>query len=209
MPGYYIQQDKIYNANDFFKLIETEAKKPGKENNSYELINGYIYLMASPNLSHQLLSRFIFRVFDSYFRDKPCEALFAPLDVFLFDEKRFALFDVDKDECKNVFVPDIMIVCDTNKLKKRGVFGAPDLVVEIVSDSTAKRDYVTKFYGYINFGVKEYWIVNPMKEKIIVYESIGDNLSVFDYTFKDVVQSRLFQDLCVDFRGFEPITEEK
>ena len=205
MSGYFIQQDKIYNANEFIKLIEIEAKKTGDENNRYELIDGYIYLMASPNLSHQLLSRFIFRVFDSYFRDRPCEAFFAPLDVFLFDERRFALFDVDKDECKNVFVPDIMVICDNDKLNKRGVFGAPDLVVEIVSESTIKRDYVTKFYGYINFGVKEYWIVNPLKEKITVYESIGDNLNVYDYTFKDAVQSRLFHDLCVDFKSFEPI----
>ena len=207
MSGYFIQHDKAYNASEFIELIEVETKKTGNENNRYELIDGYIYLMASPNLSHQLLSRFIFRVFDSYFMGKPCEALFAPLDVFLFDERHFAIFDVDNDECKNVFVPDIIVVCDNKKLKKRGVFGAPDLVVEIVSESTAKRDYVTKFYGYINFGVKEYWIVNPMKEKITVYESIGDTLNVHDYTFKDIVQSMLFHDLSVDFSAFEQIPD--
>ena len=192
-----------YNAGEFIKFVEDENSKPGNEERLYELIDGQIYMMSSPTSEHGLLVRFIFRVFDSYFINRNCEALFAPHDLFLYDKKRFALFTENMDECRNVFVPDLMVICDKRKIKKNGVHGAPDLVVEIVSPSSVRLDYITKMHNYMYFGVKEYWIVNPLTRKIMIFASFDNKeLSVLNYTFDDVVKSEIFDSLSVDFKQF-------
>ena len=199
----YVQVEKLYNADEFLRFIEVESQKTGHGNNRYELIDGYIYMMASPSLTHQRLARFIFEVFASYFKGKNCEVLFAPLDVFLFDKSRFILFPIDsKDSCRNVFQPDIMVVCDKSILEENGVHGAPDLVIEIVSKSSSTLDYVIKLHNYICFGVKEYWIINPLTRQIMIYIVSGEDVLVSNYTFDDAVRSEMFESLCVDFKQF-------
>jgi len=85
------------------------------------------------------------------------------------------------------------------------VHGAPDIVVEIVSKASVMLDYVTKMHNYISFGVKEYWIVNPITRKIMIYASSGKkDLLVFNYTFDDIVKSDVYDSLSVDFKQFTP-----
>ena len=195
--------EKYYNANEFRKFVEDETKKPGNEENLYELINGRIFMMSSPNSIHYDLSEFIETTLKNYFADKQCRVYHAPYDLFLYDKKRISFFSPAKNECGNVFIPDLMVVCDKNQRKDDGIHGAPDLVVEIVSKSSIRRDYLDKSQSYMYFGVKEYWIVDPMKRKIMIYVATGDDdLLINNYTFDDIVDSEVFDLLSVDFKHF-------
>ena len=199
----YEQAEQYYNAAEFRKYVEAESKKPGNEDKFYELINGQIYVSSSPSTEHGFLSRFIFRIFDPYFINRNCEALNTPHDVYLFDRGVFPFIVPSKNKCVNVYIPDLMVICDKSKIKTDGVYGAPDLVVEIVSKSSITKDYIKKLNNYMDFGVREYWIVNPMTRKIIIYAKTGkDDLTVCNYTFDDVVKSEIFDSLSVDFSQF-------
>ncbi len=136
----------------------TSAKKEGKYNyrdylswpdeERWEIISGIAYNMSpAPSIKHQRISRFIMRKIDSFLDDKPCEVLAAPVDVILEED--------------SVVQPDIIVVCDKSKLGKNNCNGAPDLVIEILSNSTAYRDLTEKRLLYERSGVIEYWIINP------------------------------------------------
>ena len=125
---------------------------------SYELINGEQYMMARPNINHVQVELNITSIFDRYLEGKVCRP-FNEADVFLNEE--------------NNVVPDVMIVCDPEKVEDDGIHGAPDLIVEILSKSTAKRDTNDKFKLYEKCGVKEYWIVDPFIKSVTVYHLIN------------------------------------
>ena len=143
-----------------------------EDRQDYEVIGGKVYMMAKPTISHAKIQRNILRIFDSYLDGKRCEA-FSEVDVF---------FDEDDN-----FVPDVMIVCDPNIVEERAIYGTPDLVVEILSPSTARRDRMEKFAAYEKYGVKEYWIVNPNSKSVEVYLRKDDRLVLDDVysTYKD------------------------
>ncbi|MDR1559762.1 MAG: Uma2 family endonuclease [Clostridiales bacterium] len=122
----------------------------------YEVINGQVYMMAQPTMNHIAIAGNINWIFKNFLRDKTCKTYSEP-DVFL-DEQ-------------NNFVPDVVILCDRSKRTLKGIYGAPDLVVEILSKSTAKRDMEEKKGIYEKYGVKEYWLVNPFSMEITVYHS--------------------------------------
>ena len=205
----YAQIEKRYNADEFLKFTETETQRPGNENNRYELIDGVIYMMASPSLTHYNVCKFIEKAFEKYFESKGCSIYNGSVNLFLFDKKRFALFSLSKSKCENVVIPDLMVVCNKTQIKNRGIFGAPDLVVEVVSESNSSNDYVRKLNAYLAFGVKEYWIVNPIKRIIRIYDMTvaDDNLAEYNYTFNDTVYSELFKSLCIDFKQFTGFVE--
>jgi Uma2 family endonuclease len=118
--------------------------------------------MPSPTIKHQRISRELFLQIGIFLKGNPVgEVLDAPVDLRLFP--RSDLQDT------NVFVPDIVVVCDPAILDGRSINGAPDLVIEILSPSTAKYDRGYKFNQYLAAGVKEYWIVSPEEETVIVY----------------------------------------
>jgi len=125
----------------------------------YELIDGVPCAMASPSRLHQKISKKIFRQLDNFLRDKPCEAYYAPFDVRL----NFDSFD------DTVVQPDIFIVCDESKFDNKSVKGAPDMIIEILSHSNTRHDTVIKFRLYQRAGVKEYWIVDPLRNTVEVY----------------------------------------
>jgi Uma2 family endonuclease len=180
-----------HNAKDFFEFTKDKEER-------YELINGGIYLMASPTVRHQSIAGYVYRKLGDFLEGKPCEPFIAPLDVVLFEKKS------EKDKSKNVFQPDVFVVCDPKKITDKRIYGAPDLVFEIVSDGTSMQDYVQKFSAYMNYGVKEYWVVNPLTQKISVYIVTGKKekkLSVYDYTFSDKIKVSLFEDFEIDFKG--------
>ena len=203
----YLQADKDYNAAEFLKYVEDEIQKPGNENNRYELINGQIYMMSSPNEIHYDLSRFIEKFLDSYFEKTDCKVYHAPFDLFLLGKNRVISLKSAKRNCKDVAVPDLMVVCDKNKRKLNGVHGAPDLIIEVVSKSSIKTDYFEKLYSYMHSGVREYWIIDPMKRKAMVYTRDADGrLLSANYNFSDAVRSETFDALCVDFAQFQQET---
>ena len=101
----------------------------------------------------------------AYFHGKPCKVFHAPFDVRLpFGEK--------EEDIVNVVQPDIVLVCDKNKLDDKGCIGAPDLVVEIISASTSKKDLNEKFNLYEKAGIEQYWVVYPYEKEIYIYQLI-------------------------------------
>lgn len=130
----------------------------------YELYDGRPVALASPAPDHQRIFRGLFLQIGNYLNGKKCEVLSAPLDVRLFER------DGDRPEdVRTVVQPDIMIVCDKNKIDSHGVHGAPDLVIEILSESNRRNDRLVKFRLYQKAGVREYWIVDPDARVVLVH----------------------------------------
>ena len=129
------------------------------ENERYELIDGELFRMESPDILHQRAVYHIATQFSAFIaaHEGSCEVFMSPVDVHLTKDK------------KNVLVPDLCVVCDPDKIKKRGIWGGPDFVLEITSSSTRKRDLITKTEKYERAGVREYWILDLQEEKVITY----------------------------------------
>lgn len=123
-----------------------------------ELIDGCLYDIAQPSITHQDISMYIaYRLYDFvHENDGNCVVLPTPALTF-------------EDDDTNYLVPDIAVVCDRDKIHEDGIYGAPDLVIEIASKSNYRMDYGTKQKIYLDKGVREYWIVDPMKKSIVVY----------------------------------------
>ena len=121
-----------------------------------EIIGGKVVMMASPALNHSFVAGNIYAIFNDYLRGKPCAPIQDSATVFL-------------EEGKEEYKPDMMVVCDPDKLRKDGVHGAPDLVVEILSPSTARYDKKQKKQAYERHGVREYWIVDIANRSIEQY----------------------------------------
>ena len=151
-----------------------------------ELIDGQIYDMAPPNRIHQeLLSELHYKIREYIEKNNSsCKVYPAPFAVFL-----------NKDD-HNYVEPDISVICDKNKLDERGCNGAPDWVIEIVSQSTQRIDYGIKLFKYRSSGVREYWIVNPMKQTVQVYSFEGEEDSA-QYSFSDEIPVYICHDLTI------------
>ncbi len=131
-----------------------------------EMIDGKEYLMSPrPAPGHMTVSTNIHHIFKRFLKGKKCKA-FLEVDVHL-DEK-------------NTLVPDVLIVCDKNKIKPTGIDGAPDLVVEVLSPATAGRDKGIKKVAYEQAGVKEYWLADPASKSIDVYHLQNGRLEFMD-----------------------------
>ena len=134
------------------------------ENEHYELYGGVIRAMASPSILHQEISVELSRQFANFLIGKSCRVYAAPVDVRLFETAEDKPADVD-----TVLQPDLMVVCDRNKVDLRGIHGAPDLVIEILSASSLRYDRHTKLHMYEAAGVREYWIVDPERHSVQVF----------------------------------------
>ena len=157
-----------------------------------ELIDGVLYDMASPTSIHQALLWQIFKQISEHIEKKKgkCIPLFAPLDVQL-----------DCDE-KTMVQPDIIIVYDREKVKSRKIFGAPDFIVEILSSSTRQKDMFIKLSKYAAAGVREYWMVDPDRKKVVVHDFANENISVYGFDYE--VPVGIFTRECmVDFKKIE------
>lgn len=134
----------------------------------WELIDGCAYAMSpAPSRSHQNVAGELFRQLANSLQGKPCEAYIAPLDVRLPKGKER---DADIDD---VVQPDVLVVCDPAKLDERGVRGAPDFVVEVLSPATATHDHLRKRRLYERAGVRELWLVHPIERHVTVYRLVG------------------------------------
>jgi Uma2 family endonuclease len=134
----------------------------------YELIDGAAFLMApAPTLDHQDIAGEIYVQLRQALAGKPCRAFIAPVDV------RLPKAGEADEKIDTVVQPDVLVVCDPAKLDRRGVRGAPDLVVEVLSPSTASHDQLLKRRVYERAGVPEYWLVHPNDRIISIYR-LGD-----------------------------------
>lgn len=170
--------EESYTIEDIYNLPQGKRA---------ELIDGEIYMMASPSTIHQrlvmALSNRIYNYIDS--KQGSCEVFLSPFAVFLNADNEIYL------------EPDISVICDKSKITDEGCKGAPDWVIEIVSQSSKRMDYYIKLFRYRTAGVKEYWVVDPEKNHVIVYDFEHDE--VMDYTFSDKVKAGIYEDLEIDF----------
>ncbi|MCD7820384.1 MAG: Uma2 family endonuclease [Lachnospiraceae bacterium] len=169
-----------YTLDDYFALPKDSRA---------ELIDGVFFDMAAPTHVHQAIGYKICRYFDEYIQENHCSCrpFVAPLDVQL-----------DCDE-KTMVQPDVLIVCDLDKLRYGRVYGSPDLVVEILSRSTLIKDSHLKRIKYAQAGVREYWLVYPEQKTVVAYDlEKGDHLRIYGFT--DCVPVQIFNGACrVDF----------
>lgn len=173
-----LSQEKLYTIEDIYNLPEgTRA----------ELIDGQIYYMAPPTRRHQKILLSLSRLIADYIDQKggSCEVDIAPFAVFL------------NENDKNYVEPDISVICDQNKLNDKGCVGAPDWIIEIVSPGSRRTDYFTKLFKYRTAGVREYWIVDPDKSRIMVYNFESED--TWEYSFSDSVKTGIYDDLTIDF----------
>lgn len=173
-----LSQEKLYTVEDIYNLPEgTRA----------ELIDGQIYYMAPPSRKHQRITVELSTIINNYIKSQngSCEVDIAPFAVFLNEDSR------------NYVEPDISVICDPNKLNDKGCSGAPDWIIEIVSPGSRRMDYFTKLFKYRNAGVREYWIVDPDKNRIMVYNFETEDTG--DYTFSDSVKAGIYNDFFINF----------
>lgn len=171
-------QGKIYTIEDIYALPDGQRA---------ELINGRIYMMAPPNTTHQsLVSEFTITI-GNYIRskDRNCKVFPAPFAVFL-----------NKDN-QNYVEPDISVICDKDKLNDKGCNGAPNWIIEVISPSTSRIDYEVKLFKYRTAGVHEYWIVNPMKKTVTVFDLENEEKSN-QYDFDETISSCIYEDLKIN-----------
>jgi len=180
---------KVYTYADYLELPE-EAR--------VELIDGVIYDMTpAPSRVHQEIVIELATLIKNYLKssDKSCKLYTAPFDVVLVEEGQ------DESKATNVVQPDISIICDKKKLTERGCVGVPEMIIEVVSESNFSHDYIRKLNLYTQFKVKEYWIINPKNQTILVYrlKDHEDYLPPEVYTFNDKVKVGIFEDLEIEF----------
>lgn len=162
-----------------------------------EVLDGKIINMApSPLPEHQEISMQLSIEIGSYLRDRNCSVFAAPIDVYLFEDSNENWID---ENVRNWLIPDLIIVCDPNKIKRSKIVGAPDLVVEIISPSTAKIDRLDKRLAYQRAGVKEYWIVDPANQIIEVYLLKNHSLELHNvYSRENSITVQILENLTLD-----------
>lgn len=152
------KQSERYRYSDYLTWDDGER---------WELIDGVPYYMTpAPSRLHQGISGALFRQISNFLFDKPCQVYAAPFDVRLPEGEE------SQSDITTVVQPDISVVCDAAKLDDAGCVGAPDLIVEILSPSTARMDRKEKFIRYERAGVKQYWLVDPDSKTVTVF-SLG------------------------------------
>jgi len=157
-----------------------------------EFINGEIYLLSSPNIGHQRILGRLYVAFNEYFEDKVCEVFLAPFDV------HFRKKDIKEPD---VMQPDLLVACDLEgNINEKGKYmGTPTLVIEILSDNTRSKDMVEKLNTYMLSGVKEYWIIDPKQEQIVIYSFNNNEIDRFKFFEKgSIAQSFIFDGLALN-----------
>jgi len=180
-----VSYDKLYTYADYLKFDFDYM---------VELIKGRLYKMSpAPHPNHQKISLGLTLSLGTYLEDKPCQLFHAPLDVIL------PIKNKKLDSVTTVVQPDLCIICDLEKITDAGCVGAPDLVIEILSPSTAKKDMKDKYEIYEEAGVKEYWIVSLDYKYVQVFlleDSRYGRAQIYNH--EDIVSPSMFPDLEVD-----------
>lgn len=164
-------KEEIYTIEDIYALPEGERA---------ELIDGQIYMMAAPSARHQRLSMDIGTDINRFIRDRKgdCRVFAAPFAVFLSEDSEYV-------------EPDLSVICDPSKIDDRGCHGAPDWVIEIVSPTSRSMDYMIKMTKYQTEGVREYWIVDPEKDRVMVCSFEKEEFT--EYTLRDEIPAGIYE----------------
>ncbi len=159
-----------------------------------ELIKGRIFKMSpAPNRRHQTISRVLQGELYIFLKNKICQLFVAPFDVRL----PLPMPKQKEGKVDTVVQPDVVVVCDENKLDEQGCNGAPDVVIEILSPGNSKREMKDKYQLYESAGIKEYWLVDPEHEFVIIYalNEEGRYIGSTPFTDEDVVESNVLKGL--------------
>ena len=169
-------ENRLYTLEDYLRLPDDQR---------VELIDGVFYDMAAPTTIHQSIAGFLHKKFlDFVMANKgPCFPFISPVDVQL-----------DCDD-KTVVQPDVLVVCDRTKYQNGRVFGAPDLVIEVLSPSTRRKDMQLKMYKYAGAGVREYWMVDPEKKLVVQYDLEHLGIPAV-YNFQSLIPVLIWDSAC-------------
>ncbi|SHK39934.1 Uma2 family endonuclease [Desulforamulus aeronauticus] len=190
-----IKNDRIYTYADYLSWPETER---------LQIIDGVAYALAPPSTEHQAIVGSIFVEFANYLKGKACKVFVAPFGV------TFAK-DVKNEKNIHAVEPDITIICDKSKITERGCKGSPDLIVEVISPSTASVDVIKKRQLYEHNGVLEYWIVDPTNQilsRFYLNENLTEYRQVEYFTKTDTITPVIFPDLQINLVDIFSNTED-
>lgn len=165
---------------EFLKLSEASE-------NRYEYLDGEVFLSASPSYDHQRITVEIITVLHNFFKGQKCRPLTAPFDVTL-----------TVDGSRNVVQPDIVVICDTDNINEGRYTGIPALVLEVMSEFTQKKDMLMKLNLYLHAGIKEYWIVDPIRKQVYFYHFA--DLDIKEYLVlgqSEIIKSLIFPGLAL------------
>ena len=185
--AYGAKRQGEYTAEDYYAMPDDQR---------CELIDGVLYDMASPDFNHQTIVEYVGLALKEYVKKNGGNCL---VRMTAQDTK------VSSDDI-TIVQPDIFVLCDRTKIKKQWIFGAPDMIVEVLSKSTQKKDCTIKLNKYLFSGVKEYWIIDPVTEKIICYDFSQETVIPMIYGFNDSVPAAIWGGRCkIDF---QPLKDE-
>lgn len=172
-----------YTIEDYYALPEDVR---------VELIDGAFYVMEAPDVIHQAIIGELHYLIKSHIKEHKgnCRVFISPFDVKL---------DADN---KTMVQPDIMVICDNDKIDNKRCNGAPDFIAEIVSKSSSRLDYIKKLNKYMEAGVREYWIIDPAYRTIMAYHFYKEDRPSH-YTFNDVIPLGILEGLFIDFNEIE------
>lgn len=178
-----LRKEEICANDKVYTIADIEALPEGVR---AELIDGQIYYMETPSWTHQRILGRLYQAIANYIdsNNGECEVYVAPFAVFL------------TDDAINYYEPDISVICDISKLDEKGCHGAPDWIIEIVSPSSKSRDYIKKMLKYGTAGVREYWAVDPEKQRVTVYgfeKDENDEYAFGEYAFGDEIPVRIYE----------------
>ena len=163
-----------------------------------EIIKGRLFKMtAAPSRIHQKVAGKLYYYLYGFLKENPCEAYLAPFDV------RLPKASIKNEEIYTVVQPDICVICDRSKLDDAGCLGAPDLIVEILSPGNNKKELLNKYEVYQESGVKEYWIIQPIEQTLLIYSLLnGSYAPTRLLTSGDVVTSSVLPGFSLDLEEF-------
>ena len=177
VAAFQVKRQGEYTLEDYYALPDERR---------IELIDGVIYDMSSPTSAHQMLATEIWQPRKDYIRRQKgdCVPIVSPIDV--------------QRECddRTMLQPEGLVVCDRGKIIRRCIYGAPDFIVEILSPATRKKDMTVKLGKYVRAGVSEYWIVDPDKKKVVVYDFAHEEFPAV-YGFDSKISVGIFDGECV------------
>nr|MCR4787071.1 Uma2 family endonuclease [Lachnospiraceae bacterium] len=175
------------------ELLTVDVFRELDEDRNCELLDGYLIFNNAPNLRHQEIVQYIGGVIDQYIKDHHdnCRMFNVGVNVRLGE----------RDD--TVLIPDIAVVCEPDILDEYGINGAPDWVIEVVSDSSRKRDYNDKMHKYMLSGVKEYWIIDPDRSMVTTYIA-GEPMMAYTYHFEDDIPVLIYdKQLIIELKSYK------
>lgn len=178
------------------EIITLEQYEALPEEKRVEVFDGIIYDMTSPSQVHQEISMELSNIIYNYIKVKKgsCRTFSAPFDVKLSDNPL------------TIVQPDIMVVCDKDKLDGKRCNGAPDFIIEITSPGNSADDYIRKLYYYKNYGVREYWIVDPHR-KIVTVNYFDEDILNVQYSFNSTIKVNIYDNLLINFSEISNILD--